>query len=646
MISFSEAKRLFPFSILINPELRIMAFGRTLEARLGAPAPERFIDRFEVQRWQGNFDLETLGTKLSKPVIIVHRESGMTLMGSFNQVDAGFLFLGGPRVTRLEELQGLDLNIDDFAAHDGIMNYLFMLQELRSATTEAIQMHEEAAVREGRYRQIFEQSHDIILSMDEQGNVQLANSTAQKLLDLERPAVPLLDLVHAQDKERMRHALELALRKPERIELDVRLEGRKQRILSFRGRLEQSPSPDGREHLVGFFRDVTEELRIEADLARTNEQLTRAQQMEAIGRLAGAVAHDFNNILAVVIGAASLLRDDIPKEDVRRLDIDLVLQSAQKGAAISRQLLSLSSRQPTPYKKTDLVQQTRDFMPILDLMRGRSTVHFNTSCESCWVAIDPNRYEQVLMNLVGNARDAMPEGGEIHVGLQLTTNQSRAILTVRDSGIGMDREMRERIFEPFFTRKQKEKGSGLGLSIVYGIVNDINGQIELDSEPDVGTCFTITLPTTDSELEGADAPVQRPGIRRDARTALVEDDPSLRRVIQRILASCGLTPQTYEGADSARRNLLGHPVPIDLLITDVVLEDGCGLELAEELATKGTALQVLVITGRADMEKVNRLVTKHGWALLLKPFTPEDLEDTLAHLMASPQQQPPRSPDA
>jgi len=350
------------------------------------------------------------------------------------------------------------------------------------------------------------------------------------------------------------------------------------------------------------------------------EQLRHAQKMEAIGLLAGGIAHDFNNLLTVISGRTQLLADRVAADDEGRQAVDIIQTTADRAAVLVRQLLQFGRRQmlrPTLVQPNEVVRNVssllhrvirEDIELVLDLGRGVSAV-----------LVDTGQFEQVLMNLAVNARDAMPGGGRLTIGTaNVRVDETLARrhvgvepgiyvqLTVDDVGHGMDETTRARVFEPFFTTKPPGKGTGLGLSTVYGIVRQSGGFIDLDSRPGAGTTFRIYFPPATNEAE---MPVVRPATPvRDVRgteTVLVaEDDDDVRGITCQVLEINGYTVLEASDVEDAVRIAHDHPGPIDLLLTDVVMPRMSGPELAEIVRERRPEVAILYVSGYTDDTRV------------------------------------------
>jgi PAS domain S-box-containing protein len=388
--------------------------------------------------------------------------------------------------------------------------------------------------------------------------------------------------------------------------------------------------PDGR--LLSTVRDITERRSLE-------EQLRHAQKMEAVGRLAGGVAHDFNNVLSVIFGNLDLMAEDLPADSVARQDLQEVNKAAHRAAALTRQLLAFSRRQVLQ----PVVLSLNDLLRGIDKMLHRliaADVELRLTLAPGLgnVRADPGQVEQVVMNLVVNARDAMPTGGKLLIetanselteqyaeGHQQVTAGAYVMLAVTDTGTGMDRETMGRIFEPFFTTKEQGKGTGLGLSTVYGIVKQSGGYIWVYSEPGRGTAMKVYLPRVDAAPQ-RQAPPRDTGALTGIETVLLaEDDEMLRPLSKVVLQKFGYTVLEASNAAEALTIARDHPGPIHLLLADVVMPGGSGRELARQLAEYRPDTRVLYVSGYTDDAVIQHGMLEPGLAFLQKPFTPSVL---------------------
>jgi len=486
--------------------------------------------------------------------------------------------------------------------------------------------------------QAVERSPVSVVITDPQGRIEYVNprfseATGYTLADVrgENPYTRIPD----GDKDPARADLRRALRDGDewRGELhSLRPDGRLVRELgSF------SPIRDAQGRITGFvglLEDVTEKRRSEQALAATQQQLIHSQKMEAVGRLAGGVAHDFNNLLNVIVGYAELLARSLPQGDTRRARIDQILLAAMRAGTLTRRLLAFSRNQvlqPRVIDPNAAVVETEQMLRRLIGEDVELAIQLGEGLGS--VRVDPGQLEHVLLNLAVNARDAMPRGGVITLATAAADLAGTAssppgryvVLSVRDTGTGMDEETRARIFEPFFTTKPTGEGTGLGLATVYGIVEQSGGFIRVESEPGRGTTFRVYLPRVDGSPEPAPRPSsQRPRLRGRETVLVVEDQDSLREMIREALQLLGYRVLAAPNGEAALDLARGHGGPLDLLITDIVMPRMGGGELASRLLAQRPGLRVLYMSGHA-----NETVTRHGAfeprVLLEKPFSTETL---------------------
>jgi signal transduction histidine kinase len=380
--------------------------------------------------------------------------------------------------------------------------------------------------------------------------------------------------------------------------------------------------------------------RLEEERRESELKLLRSQRLELAGRLAGGIAHDFNNILTAIMGLSQMTAKSLPGDDPRRADIEDIISFSEKASALTRQLLTFSRKQiaaPRPLDPAGIVNGVKNMLA----RAAGETIKLKVNAEYGAVTMnaDPGQVEQALMNLAVNARDAMPGGGTLEISVrrkELTEGTADAAgtelkpgayaaLEVRDEGRGMDDNTRGRLFEPFFTTKPEGKGTGLGLSVVKNIMDGAGGGILLDSGPG-GSRFTLLFPA----MDGAPAPAE------DTRTAaapagagetvlLVDDEPEVLRVVARILADAGYRVLPAAGYEEALRLARSHAGPIDLLISDTILPDRPGPDLADAIAGLRPEAAALFISGHADEALLKTRVTDKGRPLLLKPFPAEAL---------------------
>ncbi len=398
------------------------------------------------------------------------------------------------------------------------------------------------------------------------------------------------------------------------------------------------------EYYETFVRDVTEQRRLQ-------QQLVQSQKMEAVGRLAGGIAHDFNNLLTVITSYSDLLLQDLGGDDPKREDVEQVRKAAEGAAALTRQLLAFSRQQVLAPRVVSLSVVVQGVEKMLRRVIGED-VDLVTALDPDVgsVKADVGQLEQVLMNLAVNARDAMPAGGKLTIetaNVEHDPDSARereaapvrrcVMLAVSDTGIGMDEATKARIFEPFFTTKEAGKGTGLGLATVYGIVQQSGGFIWVYSEPGHGTTFKIYLPQVEASAQGRAVGAAPGDLPRGTETILlVEDAAAVRAVTRQVLERQGYTVLEAANGAAALQTAAGHPGPIHLLLTDVVMPVLSGRQLADQLARLRPDAKVLYASGYTDDAVVRHGVLEAGISYLQKPFTADSLARKVREVLDRP----------
>src|SRR5881394_359570 len=383
-------------------------------------------------------------------------------------------------------------------------------------------------------------------------------------------------------------------------------------------------------------------LAIAADLTALRQlevQYRQSQKVEAVGQLAGGIAHDFNNILTAILSTTQLLLKELPRDAATaRRDVEEIAASAKRGSGLTRQLLAFSRRQVLELKSVDLNALIQEQERMLRRLIAAHIELKTTLADVGTVRVDAGQIEQVLLNLVVNARDALPLGGVITIG---TVNLDVARpnvhehvpvaaghyvqLTVSDTGVGMDANTKAHLFEPFFTTKEPGKGTGLGLATVYGIVKQTGGYIWVESAPEQGSTFKILLPRTEVPAPDVEAHVVSPSLDGKETILLVEDQSDVLRVMRRGLEGLGYTVLAAKGGPEALSLAARHEGEIDLLVTDVVMPGMNGHDLALGLAATRPEMKVLYVSGYPDQSIVHQGLLAPGLAFLQKPFAPDAL---------------------
>ena len=522
-------------------------------------------------------------------------------------------------------------------------------EELRRANEE---LHQKSAEQIGEYRSklasIIDSSEDAILSKGLDGTITSWNKGAENIYGYTAEEVIGKHISFLTPGDRPDEIPEI-LRKVargERIEhhqtVRVTKDGRRLDVS-----ISVSPLRDSAGNITGasvIGRDVTAQMRAEG-------MLRQSQKMEAIGRLAGGVAHDFNNILGIIGACTEFLRDRIDSGAEPSVYIDNIRKAIERGTTLTRQLLTFSRTQAVRPQVLDLNDRLKDISKLLRPLLGDDIeVLIVSRSPSAVVEADPGQLDQVVVNLAVNARDAMPGGGKFILetgAVKLDEDfaeqhQSMAagkyiVLAVSDTGHGMDQTTASRIFEPFFTTKEEGKGTGLGLATVYGIVKQSSGHILVYTEPGQGTTFKIYLPSADHKIGLKSAPeVETVSPKRQGTTILlVEDDEIMRSLTKQLLQEHGYTVFEANDGKTALECIESNPGPIDLLLTDVVMRRMSGPELAERLQTSNPALKVVYMSGYTGELMANREVLKPGVTLIEKPFTRNALLKTLHEKLTS-----------
>ncbi len=530
--------------------------------------------------------------------------------------------------------------------YDGptLLGYLGVIED----TTEAHAANRALKASEEKYRGLFENIQEGVFQTTPDGKVVTVNQAFVQTLGYDSPdEVLALDITRdVYDDPEMRIAFWELLHRDgvaKNVEIDLKQKNGQRISALVSGRLVRGA--DGEVlYCEGAFIDITERRRLEA-------QLRQAQKMESIGRLAGGVAHDFNNLLTAILGYAEFTADYLPVDHPGRANLDQVMHAAHRASDLTRQLLAFARRQMIEPRVINLNELVTRAEQILRRVISEDIELIARLTEPLGGArVDPGQFEQILMNLAVNARDAMPHGGRLIIETgEVTLDPEYAarnpgmvpgphvLLAVSDTGTGMTDEIRAHIFEPFFTTKEPGKGTGLGLATVYGIVKQAGGYIQVESQAGTGTTFRIYLPRTEERAISLQASAP-PDVRQaDAHETilLVEVDPLVREIAAESLRGLGymmlVADNSLAALDVARR----QKSIINLLITDVVMAAMSGTRLAEELRVDRPELKVLYLSGYSDEAILHQTVTEEGVAFLPKPFTPAALAEKVGQVLSS-----------
>jgi PAS domain S-box-containing protein len=492
---------------------------------------------------------------------------------------------------------------------------------------------QELSVSEARYRLLVENQTDIVVKVDLEGNFLFVSPSYCRVFgktEDELLGCQYMPMVHEEDRERTARAMVDLLSPPHSIYVE-------QRVLTkdgwrWFGWADTAVLDDTSEvvAIIGVGRDITARKRLE-------EKLLQSQKMEAIGQLAGGVAHDFNNILQAMRGHLDLAEKELGVDHDAAIHLAEIRQSSERAADLTRQLLAFGRRQVMQLELFDLREQVGNTVKLLERVIGeRVTLELERGVHPRIVKADARQLEQVLMNLCVNARDAMPNGGRItvivgsrDVGEEFCDAHpwahpgTYASLEVSDAGIGMDAATKAQIFEPFFTTKPVGEGTGLGLATVFGIVKQHEGFLEVDSSPGNGTRITVYLPLVDgpppreARVKALDAPGGNETV------LLAEDDASVRAVVEQMLSEAGYRVIPVSDGNEAKMHLDDDHSEIDIAVLDVIMPGTGGLEVIHHIRAAGTEVAVLLTSGYSNDHA--RAIEGESLPLLTKPFRREEL---------------------
>jgi len=514
---------------------------------------------------------------------------------------------------------------------------------------------------DARYHRLLNLSSDIVFSLSVDLRILALNPAFESLTGwcgIERVGQPFLSLIHEDDRTKMLTQLHGALGSGAVPLFETQMTTSSGGCLTVEILLSAHGDNGLRAGILGIARDLTKSKRAEEALIHREAQLQQAQKMEAIGQLAGGIAHDFNNLLTIITGYSQLVLSRLDSDDQLREDVEEIRKAAARAADLTQQLLAFSRRQMLSPKVLNLNAAVENVATMLQRLIGED-VHLVTVLDPDLgqVKADPGQIEQVLMNLAVNARDAMPTGGRLTIetaNVEITepvhTDDAAlpagryAMLSVNDTGCGMDVKTRSRIFEPFFTTKGQGKGTGLGLSTVYGIVKQSGGYILVNSKAGHGTTFKIYLPLVDEPVELCE--IEKPAVASLHGTEtvlLVEDEPTVRVLIRDTLRQFGYT--VLEARHGVEAQLIyGQHLRIDLLITDVVMPQMSGRELADRLLETDPHLKILFMSGYTESAVIDHGVTGSSTTFIQKPFTPEGLARQVREILDARMTSPPNRP--
>jgi PAS domain S-box-containing protein len=490
-----------------------------------------------------------------------------------------------------------------------LIGVVFMVRQIR-----ARRRLEES---EARFRALFDAAPQTVVAIDSGGVIVFANRASREMFGRDLVRTPATDLV----PERFRSSfgqqdapVEIAALREDGTEFPAEL---------------RASAADTREGLsLAFITDISARVALQ-------RQLLQSQKLESVGQLAGGVAHDFNNLLTVISGYASMALDQVTPHSYLREPLEEIAHAAERATGLTRQLLAFSRRQAATPKVLALGELLHNLEKMLRRLIGEHIELSISVDEIPPILADPGQVEQVVVNLVVNARDAMPQGGRVQI--RGTARGERVVLSVADTGAGMPPEVEARIFEPFFTTKEQGKGTGLGLSTVYGIVKQAGGEVMVDTAVGRGTTFHVVLPAAEGLPDAPERLAARAGAQGHETILLAEDEPGVRRFVKEVLAASGYTVLEARNGREALEVASRYTGPIHLLVTDLVMPEMGGIDLAEHMKRINGGAAVLFMSGYSDRP----LAADARGALIEKPFTPAAFLDRVREVLTRPPAAPP-----
>jgi PAS domain S-box-containing protein len=537
--------------------------------------------------------------------------------------------------TKLGVVLDVEVHISD-TTFDGRDARITLIEDVtaRELAGEALRQSEE------RFRLVLKATKDVVYEVDLYRDRYLWNESAAPAFGLAPEALPMtqdafIGLLHPDDQARMRTSFLRSLyARGEAGGAEYRLAHADGRWLQITDRWYVQRDERGQpERVIGALRDVSERRHLQ-------QQIAHLQKMEAVGRVAGGVAHDFNNMLTAINGFAEMALDELGPGDGARHDVEQIQRAAARAAGLTSRLLAFSRKQVLQPRVIDVADTIQDLSPLLGrILGGAIGFEVRANAIDLRIRVDPGQFEQVLVNLAVNARDAMPDGGTLTIEterMQLGDDLIRVsdelspgpygVISVSDTGVGMDAATRQRIFEPFFTTKPAGKGTGLGLAMVYGVIAQSGGFMDVTSTPGAGSCFRLYFPETDDALDTTERSTKPREVSRGGeRVFVVEDEPLVRQLTLAALAHAGYDVLEAPDGLAALSVAEGLPEPPALLLSDVMMPGLTGPALARTLRERWPTLPVLFMSGYADPGEEPRDRVGPDDDFLQKPFTTEAL---------------------
>ena len=536
--------------------------------------------------------------------------------------------------------RGVEVSLAASPLHDAagaVVGVVVIARDIRERKRADAELRQ----REERFRALIENVSDAVVVLGANGDVRYAAPTLQRVTGYapeERVGENSLQLIHPDDQPRALEALVECVAHPgSTSRMNVRVQHRDSTWRSMEATATNLLHHPAIEGIIVAYHDVTARIEAEEALRRSEEQLRHAQKMEAVGRLAGGVAHDFNNLLTAITGQARLLLDFEPTSEELRIGLEEIVRAGTRAGGLTRQLLAFSRKQVLQPRVLDLNAVLLDTERMLRRLIGEDVaLVVAVDADLGNVRADPGQMEQVIVNLAVNARDAMPEGGTLTIGTRAAEVDEEmamgldvaagryVVLTVRDTGTGIDPRVLPHIFEPFFTTKEVGTGTGLGLATVYGIVRQSGGAVSVASPFEEGTVFEIYLPCTEEALDPTPAPTHVEEPKGVETILLVEDDDGVRSLARQVLRRSGYRVLEADNGRTALGIWATHGKLVDLLLTDIIMPEMGGRELAARIGEERPDLRVLFMSGYSAEAISSRGVLDAGVSLLEKPFTPAE----------------------
>ncbi len=537
-----------------------------------------------------------------------------------------------------------DAQNQEYRWSEGEVSTLSTMAGSISAAISRRRAEQSLRTSEEHFRTLIESASDIILEVHPSGGILYGSPSVERVLgytDYELANLNLFDVIDADHLVEFKAMLlesGATPRLPVLQEFLIRHRSGEWRHVECA--LKSIHDEDGPQRFVINARDITARVRTEEALRRSEELFRQSQKMEAVGRLAGGIAHDFNNLLTAILGYGDLLKAQVSTEQPWRKEIDQIYRAAERAHSLTRQLLAFSRRQVLDIKTVDLNTIVTDMEQFMVRLLGETiTLTVQTPTEPCLVLVDRSQMEQVIINLGLNARDAMPDGGQLGIATERVELPEGKVegsvsikpgvyarLTVSDSGHGISDAIKPLIFEPFFTTKEVGKGTGLGLSMIHGTVEQCRGQILFHSEEGRGTKFFIYLPWAEAPEETPPEPAETPvSLEGDETVLLLEDDAIVRELSTRILTDKGYRVITRENGKAGLDYFRNHADEIDLVLTDIIMPEMSGLAFARAAREIRPDLPVLFISGYSEDQQPENHEMADGRHFIQKPFTVDTL---------------------